>query len=181
MTDDKTTPSTATLTPEEETAWKAWNDAKYDKVNKRSKGRVGFIDEETLEKDKKEVLERGKKITSMLTKLEKTQDEIWAQTVSYRRCFFWTIITILISSILVGWILIFSVGLCSDGGNSYVLILSAFGTMLTSIITLPRIIARHLFPESMNDSWVKLILGTLEQDMKIREYYIDNDDDNDDL
>jgi len=60
-------------------------------------------------------------------------------------------------------------------GNDVATIATAFGTILSLIIVLPKIIAVHLFPSAERDKSIELFSKVLEEDFKIREFY---DDDN---
>jgi hypothetical protein len=48
---------------------------------------------------------------------------------------------------------------------------SAFGTILSSLIVLPKIIAEHLFPKAEQDKSIELFSKVLEEDQKVREFY----------
>ena len=48
---------------------------------------------------------------------------------------------------------------------------AAFGTLLSSLIMLPKIIAKHLFPSKDQDKSIELFSKVLEEDRKMRELY----------
>ena len=60
--------------------------------------------------------------------------------------------------------------------NDIVATAAAFGTVLSLIVVLPKIIAVHLFPSVERDKSVELFSKVLEEDFRIRTFYMSSND-----
>lgn len=88
-----------------------------------------------------------------------------------KKSFFWFVL-VSMGVIVLGAIIFGIVALACPNislAMGIVSVISAFISLMSSIIVLPKIIARHLFPEEKDNETLNLIKALIEDDCKIRE------------
>ena len=94
----------------------------------------------------------------------------------FRMCFFLAVMVVFVVLTTVGAISILRIAKKETTSLSDIAaVVASFGAVVTALVTLPQIIANHLFPSVEQDKSIDLFSKVLEEDRKMREFYINSD------
>ena len=127
-----------------------------------------------LEKsDEKNIHYRNDAITEVVQEFKSEYSQTNTQRKSFRGIFF-KVTMCLFSLLILFCIFIASYSVINFNTNelgSAAIVITALGTIITTVITLPKIIAKHLFPEDERDKSIDMIKAILESDLEMRKFW----------
>ena len=123
--------------------------------------------------DEENIHQRNNYITGVVREFESVYRKTNAQRESYRGTFFWVTMVLLVVLILacVSVAFISVASLSENTIGSAAAIVASLATIIATVITLPQIIAKHLFPENERDKSIEMINAILQSDLEMRKYW----------
>ncbi len=122
--------------------------------------------------DRFAIRERSGSFTDFVGGFVKSTRDRDIQQRLFRNVFFWSVMVLFVG-ITISCIMILMVNAFRETvyWPNVASIATAFGTLLSAMIILPKIIANHLFPASEQDRSIDLFSKVLEEDRETRKSY----------
>ena len=112
--------------------------------------------------------DRDKIYTALLTKFSNHYDDTKKQAKNQKTIFF-IVILFLLSGLLISGILLLYLALFNCSVNNIAVVIGASVDIFGSFIAIPTIIAKHLFPEKIDNDVIKVVQLLVENDKNVRE------------
>lgn len=114
--------------------------------------------------------QRDQLYTALLNAYVKDYDVRHKSNRGYKKIFFWFVILIFACTITGSVITLITLAARGMENPSVIAVaLSAFGTILSALIIIPKIIAKYLFPANEDDKVTEMVKTMQENDSKTRE------------
>lgn len=111
---------------------------------------------------------RDKLYTKLLARFSDNYDETKKQT-KWQKTTFFIVILVLLTGLLVSGIVLLYLALNNCSPCNIAIVIGASVDIIGSFIAIPTIIARHLFPEKIDNDVIKVVKLLVENDKNVRE------------
>ncbi len=113
-------------------------------------------------------IERDKLYTELLKRFSDNYDDTKRQSKRQKTAFF-IVILVLLTGLLVAGIVLLYLALNNCSVCNIAIVVGASVDIIGSFIAIPTIIARHLFPEKIDNDVIKVVRLLVENDKNVRE------------
>ena len=124
------------------------------------------------ESDNEGIIIRGKLFTTFIENFVGESKRRATQQRIFRIVFFCAVLLTFFTLNVLSVMVIYEVSLKIESSyTDAAAVAAALGTVISTLIILPKIIAVHLFPSTEQDKSIELFTKVLEEDRKMREMY----------